>query len=273
MKTSKISIKPPCPELRGNLAGMKYPAIAEIKSDGEFCFIHVDPTECFTVNKYGTVRQEFNKLVDIAQYVLGAGKHMSATFLGELCINDGKAGELYTLLSNKKNDALQLYVFDIIELDKKDLRNEDLITRKEILNEVLGGLKSTISPVVMVYNDIQVKAHFEYAVDKKWEGIVVKSLTGKLLLGPIDWVKIKAKDQTDYKVHLVDTTQERIEVEVPLPGIQTATGLNYVVVGCKAPNKYKQHIKVGDLVTIEHQGILSSGSLRHPVLIAKPEWR
>jgi hypothetical protein len=44
------------------------------------------------------------------------------------------------------------------------------------------------------------------------------------------------------------------------------------IVGLKAPNRYKKHIKIGDKVTVEHQGVLASGSLRHPVLIPRKEW-
>ena len=168
MKKGKISIKPPCPELRGSLAGMKYPAILEVKSDGEFCFIHVDRQHknSFTVNKYGTVRQEFPELDIIEEQVSKAG-YQTATFLGELCINDGKAGELYTLLSNKTSDKLQLYIFDIIELDKQDLRNEELITRKELLGNVLS---KSCSPVKIVNNDKEVQTYFDIAVKKGFEG-------------------------------------------------------------------------------------------------------
>ena len=33
MKMSKCAIQPPYPELRGSMAGIKYPAMAEIKKD------------------------------------------------------------------------------------------------------------------------------------------------------------------------------------------------------------------------------------------------
>ena len=41
------------------------------------------------------------------------------------------------------------------------------------------------------------------------------------------------------------------------------------VVGVKLVDKYKSRVKIGDVVTIEHQGILSGGGLRHPVYIPK----
>lgn len=266
MKTSKISIKPPCPELRGSLAGMKYPAMLEIKTDGEFCFIHIEKGNSFTVNKYGTVRQDFGDLNHIETSVLA--QHKSATFLGELMINQGKAGELYTLLSNKTNDKLELYVFDIIELDKKDLRNEELITRKEILNQVQCGKSCAMK---LVNDDKEAQIYFEIAIKKGFEGVVVKPLTGKLFLGQIDWAKIKSKDRNDYKVTMIDPTQERLEFFAPVPqGHPNHPG---VTVGLKCPNKYKPFIKVGDDIVVEHQGILATGSRRHPTLIPNPNWK
>ncbi len=270
MKTSKISLKPPCPELRGSLAGMKYPALLEIKTDGEFCFIHIEEGNTFTVNKYGTVRQDFKDLNHIETNILA--QYKSATFLGELMMDLGKAGALYTLLSNKTNNDLQLYIFDIIELDRQDLRTEELITRKEILNKVQCGKSCAIK---IVNDDKEAQTYFEIAVKKGYEGIVVKPLTGKLVLDICDWVKLKSKDRTDYQVKVVDNVQERIEIFAPVP--QGHPNYPGVSVGVKCANKYKQSVKAlmlqGLPVTIEHQGVLATGSLRHPVLIADPKWK
>ncbi|MDD5496765.1 MAG: hypothetical protein PHP46_06705, partial [Candidatus Omnitrophica bacterium] len=54
--------------------------------------------------------------------------------------------------------------------------------------------------------------------------------------------------------------QERIEVLVH-------NGANSKPVGVKVMNKVKATLKVGDIVEIEHQGILSQGGLRHPVFV------
>lgn len=271
MKTSKISIKPPCPELRGSLAGMKYPAFVEVKKDGEFAFVHVEKGNSFTVNKEGRVRQEFNYLDAIEARIIGTG-HTSATFLAELTVQDGKAGQLYDLLSQKENNELKLFVFDVLELDHKDLRDLELIDRREIMHHLLPNIHSHVH---MVSNEAEAMIMFKKATDNGYEGVVVKSLTGKLILDVCGWVKIKYKDRTDYQVKAVDNVQERIEIFAPVP--QGHANYPGVTVGVKCANKYKSFVTAamisGVPVTIEHQGVLATGSLRHPVLIADPNWK
>lgn len=277
MITDKTDLIIPYPELRGSLAGIKYPAFVEIKKDGEFCYVHINENGSFTVNKHGTIRSDFPALNHTKEIVLK--KNATATFLAELCINGGKNGALYELLANKKSDSIELHIFDVLQLDNQDLRNSDLITRKEFLTYILPGTQEKGSGICfrnavrMAYNEKDVDGWFRKAIDAGYEGVVVKSLTGKLVLDSCDWVKVKYKDRTDYKVNLVDNTQERIEILAPLPGQKTIHLNGFVKVGVKASNKYKKHIKVGDMVTIEHQSVLASGSLRHPVLIPKPEWK
>lgn len=269
MITNKTDLIIPYPELRGSLASMRYPAFIEVKKDGEFAYVHVEKRRTFTVNKEGKIRQSFNYLDSIELAVYKAG-YKSATFLAELTMLDGKSGSFYDLLKNKENNELKLWVFDILQANYQDLRSYSLIDRREKLAEILKGIEN---PVRLVHDREGVESAFQSIVSMGYEGIVVKSLTGKLVLDSCDWVKVKYKDRTDYKVNLVDNTQERIEILAPLPGQKTIHLNGFVKVGVKASNKYKKHIKVGDMVTIEHQGVLASGSLRHPVLIPKPEWK
>lgn len=261
MKIDKIITDIPFPELRGSLASIKYPALAEIKADGEFCYVHISNKETFTLNKYGKIRADFPSLNRFKNAVLR--NHSSATFLAELFIDDGKLGCATKLLSNKTSDELKLNPFDILELDKRDLRNYDLIDRRETFIEVLHGNKLAV--IKIVNSATEVNEHFKLITDAGFEGIVVKSLTGKLVLANCDWVKLKSKDRNDLKVLTVDSIQERIEV------IHQSAN-QPVKVGVKCPSRYKKYIKPGDTVTIEHQGVTANGSLRHPVLIAKKEW-
>lgn len=245
---------------------MRYPAFVEVKVDGEFQFIHLvaeDYGKSFCVNKYGNAKNGFpalNVLVDKFD------RH-TAVLLGELYYKDGKAGQFYDMQANQDDTSgLQLAVFDCLMVDNVDLRGQSLLDRKEMINEI--GLQLWTVPVCIAENRVDVDMMYSENLVDGWEGIVVKPIDSTLVLGPCIWVKMKHKDQTDYIVSFIDPTKERIEVSVPI-----ANTPRIVFVGVKAPNRYKRHIRIGDMVTIEHQGVLASGSLRHPVLIAKKEWK
>jgi len=265
MQVTKIENKAiTFPQLRGSLAGLHYPCMAEIKYDGEFNYLSLTESDACLINKYGTVKRDFPMLNDIVK-VLRDNKTVSATFVCELYWNTGKLGALYEFLAHKKDDACKLCLFDIIELNGVNIRTEDYLDRKERMQE--AGVDKWL-PKCWVVNDIPDTEHrFKEVTDDGWEGITVKSFNGSYVSGPCSWVKMKFKDQSDYEVVLVDSTKERIEIVALYPnGIR-------VTVGVKASNRYKKHISIGDMVTVEHQGVLASGSLRHPVLIAKKEWK
>jgi ATP-dependent DNA ligase len=266
MKMTKQTSKPTFPELRGSVEHIRYPVWCEIKYDGELCYIiYAGDTIC-TVNKYGAVREDFPALTEINQQLKAKGIK-AGIFLAELYFEEGKIQLGGELNSNKTNDLLNLKVFDVLQLDEDLVSEETFLDRREGLVDCLGDL--AIEGVVA--NDRgQMEQYFHEKVQEGFEGIVVKQFDSHLVMGPCSWAKMKHKDQTDYKVSLVEVDKERIEVDVPHP---VHGALSMIQVGCKAPNKYKKHIKVGDMVTIEHQGVMLSGSLKHPVLIPKPEWK
>ena len=266
MKVTKQNSKPGCPELRKSIDHIKFPAWAEIKYDGEFTYVLHSPTTTCTVNKYGTVREDFPALNQIRD-TLNANKVVAGIFLGELYFDGGKLNDIYKLNSNKSSDACELVLFDILQWNPECVTNYSLLDRKELLAMCVGDL--AIGGEV-VADKAEATAFFEKAKANGYEGVVIKEFDSHLVIGPCSWAKLKGKDQTDYKVLSVDVDKERIEVAVPY--VDSSNNPTIVVLGCKAPNRYKKHIKIGDVVTIEHQGVLPSGSLRHPVLIPDPSW-
>jgi ATP-dependent DNA ligase len=250
------------PKLRGSLAGLRYPALVEAKIDGEFAFLDYDKGLITTQSQYGTSRNDLS-LFSVLETAFKENGVEQCTLLVEICWERGLKGSFYKLLENKSSKDLMIMPHDILFLNEKDLRDRPLVDRKEILYETIGELQL---PTRLVENKEEVEKWFKIVTDKGYEGIVLKSLDSPLVLGPCSWVKMKVKDRNDYQVALVDV-KERIAVIASLP-----TNGSNTYVGVKAPNRYKKHIKVGDMVTIEHQGILKSGSLRHPVLIPKKEW-
>lgn len=257
------------PQLRGSLAGLHYPAMAEIKYDGEFNYLRYSGPETYLINKYGTIKKDFPALNAITGN-LNKAKATSATLVCEVYWDKGKLGALYELLSHKKDNACKICLFDIIELDGSNMRQKIFLERKEIMQEL--NLGDWLPTCWVVHNEADVQRRFNEVTSNDYEGLAVKSLDSQFVSGPCNWVKMKKKDQNDYEVTLVDKVKERIEIcAYGVAG--SINHVNGVSVGVKAPDKYKKHIHIGDIVTIEHQGRLKSGSLRHPVLIPRKEWK
>lgn len=270
MKVSKSNVPSvPIPELRGSAKHLKYPCLAELKVDGEFNFLVYTEKLTFLVNKYGTVKQDFPALNDIKD-TLDLTCDGSAMLTCEVYWDEGKLGQLYEFLSHKKDDNLKIKVFDLIAWNR-DIRREPLIDRLEMLHEL--GLGESTPQSMIVQDEEELYGFFEDIVNQGYEGVVAKPLDDMFPTGPCPWTKLKYKDRNDWPVVLIDPVKERIEVQVISSTMSTTSLSVGVNVGVKAPNRYKKHIQIGEKVTIEHQGVLPSGSLRHPVLIPKKEWK
>lgn len=270
MKTTKAGKPVPYPECRGSVDHLSYPAFAEIKFDGEYTVIHWHrDLACLAMNKNGKCREDFCDLNEIKAR-LERSEATSATLMAELYYSDGHSGRLYDLLSNKENDDLHLAVFDCVGLNGTHIGNQPFIERREVLHELLSD--SLFMPEGRIVNNRnELDEFFSLKCVQGYEGIVAKNLDSTVVMGPCSWAKMKYKDRSDYSVIQIDNGKERIEVAVT--GRNTSNQITVTNVGVKAPNKYKKHISLGDSVTIEHQGVLPSGSLRHPVLIPRKEWK
>lgn len=257
------------PELRGSLKAIRYPCFTEVKLDGEATLILFDiklPKKILTTNKYGTMRENWSKLDEIALILEEKGVH-EAMFLGELYFGDGRAGCLYDLLSNKENDSLNLRIYDIayvkgIDLDMQG-QDTALLDRKEILIDLFKDTEYFFHSKVCQSKQ-EVQDEFSRWTTLGYEGIVVKNFDTHLINGPCDWVKMKKKDQTDYEIDNIDPVKDRMDVRVPNPANN-----DIVLVGVRVTTNQKKGLKAGDIVTIEHQGVMDSGSLRHPVFVRK----
>ena len=246
-------------KLRGSPSQIEYPCWAEIKMDGEYTWLVKTDASCYTVNKYGLCRLNY-PITESAKRLKGASLG-DFILIGELYYGDGKKGRLYDLLSHKESDALNFMPFDIVQFKGVSVGKATLVDRLEMMHEL--GVDPTIQNHGRVIDDKeQLNEYCEWVKEQGYEGIVVKGLEGVLIFGPCNWIKLKYKDQSDFRVTLIDPVKERIEVVVYTP-----TTLRQV--GCKCSNKDKATLKVGDTVTIEHQGILAQGGLRHPVFKGK----
>lgn len=236
----------PFPELRGKLGAMRYPAYVEPKIDGELDWYKRDGFGPHLINKSGKIRYDFPVIDEL--------RHIKHNLLGELHWGEGKAGDLYEFLKHQKDDELNFTVFDVDMPGPYEERRKWL--SKHMIKTKHVDLIWTTGPC----NKEQIMPEYEKWISEGYEGVVVKAADAPLIMGPCPWTKMKKREMIECMVSMVDTSLERIEIIHVAARIQC---------GVKVPDNIKRTLKVGDMVEIEHQGILSKGGLRHPVYIRK----
>jgi len=247
------------PELRGNIDHIRYPCFVELKYDGEFNVALISPLgkHSLLINKSGKARMDFPIIDDLRSMI------DRAELVGELYVMSGKQGEFYDLQKNFKPEELRFVVFDILEYNGENTKEWPLIERKELLAEVITKTAHVrVMPVRIASNKAELLRIIDTAYNAEYEGVVVKNMDGRYITGPCSWVKIKRKDENIYSVSHIDEALERIEVMVGGPMVARPVGL-------KVSHDLKKTLKIGDLVRVEHQGILSKGGLRHPIFKGK----
>jgi len=245
--TKNNNIRQGFPECRGST--ITYPCYAEIKLDGELNWFNNGKL----YNKSGKTREKC-PITDALDT-----KH---TLIGELYYGRGQLGQLYPLLSHQDSDDLNYCVFDVLTTTTPPgLTYEE--RREILLNEVKESAHVSIVPTWYLEEKEQLDELKEEVWNEGFEGLVVKSPNSMYQTGPCKWVKIKKKDRNDYQVVYIDPSLERVEVLVQLPSV------GYRRVGVKVVNRYKSRLKLHDSITVEHQGQLSAGGLRHPCYIPK----
>lgn len=253
---------PPYPHIDGK--DVRFPCYAEVKLDGE---ANIYASGCLISKASGKIRtacpitNTLSKIVDKVTMLFG-----------ELHWEDGKAGALYDFLSHAKDDKLNFTIFDVYHptLDGADYetRREWLISN--ILNNAIwkGQSRNVYGAVrvtrpMFIENLIELNELVKNNQQDEWEGLVTKNpksilYSGGLRSSQTQWVKLKHKTTGDYQVINISTTQERMDIRV-----------GHRECGVKLVNKYKPYVKVGDMVEIEHMGVLAAGGLRHPVFRGK----
>jgi len=151
----------------------------------------------------------------------------NAVLDGEIVWIDKKGNPSFQKLQQQEDNPegkLVYYVFDLLFLDKKDIRHLPLTDRKALLKKLLSSVKD---PSIK-YNDHvpeKGKAFFASAIKKKLEGVIAKKADGEYTTGirSKEWLKIKNR-----------------------------TSMEAVIAGYTAPQKSRKHF--GSLVLGEYVG-------------------
>ncbi len=240
------------PELRGDIRAIRYPAWVEAKIDGEMNWFIPGSKFPYLINKSGKIRHSFPITKELSR--------INKRLLGELHWADGKAAALYEFLKHQTDDELNFTVFDV------DMPLPYLERRLWLIENIMPAPHVRLVNASRIMSKDEIRLHYEHYVNAlHYEGIVVKSGDSRFIMGVSPWVKIKKKETSDLPVAYIDPTMERIDVWVQL------SDDNHIgkMCGVKVMNKVKATLKVGDIVEVEHQGILSQGGLRHPVFIRR----
>ncbi|HEX8059470.1 MAG TPA: DNA ligase D, partial [Cyclobacteriaceae bacterium] len=124
---------------------------------------------------------------------------VNAVLDGEIVVLKSSGTSDFGSLQNWRSEAdgdLVYYVFDVLWLDGKDLRNEPLRKRKEILMSIVPG-----NDIVRISDTFEVKGteFYESAKRMKLEGIIAKRADSLYQSGArtSDWLKIKVNQRQE----------------------------------------------------------------------------
>ncbi len=123
---------------------------------------------------------------------------------GELVVEDDKGASNFSLLQTDlkdgRSDRFVYYVFDLLYLDGRDLREQPLLERKAALQRLLGPKES--GPIRYVeYFDKDGRVVFAHARKLHLEGIISKLRDAPYRSGRTEnFVKIKSHDEQEFVV-------------------------------------------------------------------------
>jgi bifunctional non-homologous end joining protein LigD len=161
----------------------------EVKWDGYRAIAEVAPPKVALYSRNG------NSLADRFQPIVESLRDLDrrAVLDGEVVAVDSEGRSRFQLLQNYQKSGrgqLLYYVFDLLYLDGRDLRELPLRRRKELLSKLIGGL-----PNVRLSEEIEENGtdFFKAATERGLEGIVAKNADSSYREGirSQDWLKIK----------------------------------------------------------------------------------
>jgi DNA ligase-1 len=155
---------------------------------------------------------------DIVKYILTEVKPSAKEFILEAEIiplgKDGQHLNFQTLMQRKRKTDIEkyvekipvnLYCFDLLYLNGKDITKETYPTRTKKLNSIISGKNLKMTESIFTENISEVEEFFNKCLKEGYEGIIVKSQTedSSYKAGARDWNWIKWKQ--DYMTDVVDT--------------------------------------------------------------------
>ena len=193
---------------------IKNKVFVEYKYDGERIQAHIKNNEIILYSRrHENITHQFP---DVIESLKKAFDGKNAILEGEVVAIDKKTGELqkfqilmsrrrkYEIEKYSKEIPVKYFVFDILYLNNKSLLNENLLVRKEKLEQNLKENSGvSIAKYIISEKENEIEDFFEEALAQGAEGVVIKDSLSVYQAGIRGWNWIKFKK--DYKKELVDT--------------------------------------------------------------------
>jgi ATP-dependent DNA ligase len=167
-------------------------------------------------------------------------------------------------------EAKGLFLFDVIQVDNRDLRQKPLVDRKKVLKEILKGTEMEVSYTLARTAEKIVELR-DATVRQGREGVMVKnpqSTYGQ----PSSWLKLKRFDTVDVFVTDIVETKEFRSTGVPRSwSVAVYDDDGQVVelgnVGSTVEQVDPRRVKKGSVVEVRFQEVTRDGKLRAPFIL------
>ena len=180
----------------------------EIKYDGYriLAFVENQKVKCKTRNG-NDYTLKLSKIVNSLEKI----NEKSFVLDGEIVSFDEVGRSDFGLLQRAIKEGNDIYyvVFDILALNGKDLRNENFLKRKEILERVLAKAPANIIFSQHIVN--KGKQCFAFAKKQRLEGVVAKKTNSKYIgCRSEDWLKIKCYKRQEFVIGGFETNEKNV---------------------------------------------------------------
>jgi bifunctional non-homologous end joining protein LigD len=202
----------------------------EIKWDGYRAIAEIDDrgVALYSRNHKSFARQ-FSPLVKSLQSLRPPGHQ--AVLDGEIVVLDEQGKSSFQLLQNYAKTGtgpLRYCVFDLLELDGRNLRAKPLTERKALLSEILAD-----QPDVILSEHVEERgtAFFQAAVEQGLEGLIAKDGRSPYREGHrgLEWLKIKTHSRQEAVIGgFTDPRGSRRALGAILLGVYRGTELVYI---------------------------------------------
>jgi len=167
-------------------------------------------------------------------------------------------------------EAKGLFLFDVLQVDNRDLKGKPLMQRKKVLREILKGTGLEV-PYILAKTIERIQAYKDQMISEGREGIVVKN--PESTYGQRNsWLKVKRFDTVDVFVIEYQDTQELRRTGVARSwsvGVYDDYG-NVVElgnVGSTVERVDPRQVKKGSVVEVRFQELTRDRKLRAPFIV------
>lgn len=167
-------------------------------------------------------------------------------------------------------EAKGLFLFDVLQVDNRDLRPKPLVERKIVLREILKGTGLEV-PYTLARTAEKIMALRDLSVKEGREGIVVKNPQSSYGQ-PNSWLKLKRFDTVDcFVTGFVETTEMR-KTGIPRSWSVAVYDENGQIVelgnvGSTVERVDPRKVKKGTVIEVRFQEITRDRKLRAPFIL------